>query len=69
VSGYEWIMPIAVTPFAEYIHARDPYHWINQKLPRVMTPYELQAAIEDQTLEIVAPHHPLAIRVVTYPRP
>jgi hypothetical protein len=34
-----------------------------------MIPYELRTAVTDDTLEIVAPHHPLAIRVVTQLKP
>lgn len=50
ISRFVDILPVGVTPFAEYIPSLDPRYWLNDELPRVLTPSELKLALEDGTL-------------------
>ncbi len=45
ISKYKYILPIGISPFKEYIHSTDDYFWINDSLPRVLTPLELKNLI------------------------
>ena len=50
VRRYKRILPVGVTPFAEYIPSRAARYWINDQLPRVLTPSELQEALKDGSI-------------------
>ena len=50
VRKYRDILPVAVTPFVEFIPSLDSHYWLTEDLPRVLTPGELRAALEDGTL-------------------
>ena len=50
ISCYQWIMPIGVTPFTEFIHSRDARFWLDDQIPRVLSPGELREAIDDGSL-------------------
>jgi len=63
VRKHTTILPIAVTPFPEYIPSLAPNYWVTEKLPRVMTPYELKGALADGTLASAAPHCPAAVKL------
>jgi hypothetical protein len=39
-----------VSPFVEFIPSLAPRYWLNDTLPRVMTPDELRKALADGTL-------------------
>lgn len=41
IIGAEFILPIAVSSFIEYIHSKDEYYWINEEIPRVLSIEEL----------------------------
>jgi hypothetical protein len=47
------ILPIVVTPFVEYIPSTASYYWLTEKLPRVLTPKELEVVLRDGALEKV----------------
>ena len=47
ISGYDYILPIAVSPFVEFIPDRDPYYWLSNNISRVLTPEELINLIDD----------------------
>lgn len=51
VTQFRRIMPVGVTPFREYIPSLDQHYWVNDTLPRIMTPFELEKAISDGTFE------------------
>jgi hypothetical protein len=61
VRAYAKILPVGVTPFAEYIPTLDPHYWIAPKLPRVMAPYELKRALSDGTLVEAGENSPAAV--------
>jgi hypothetical protein len=46
ISRFRRIVPIAVTPFVEYLPSRASWYWLTADIPRVMTPRELAAAID-----------------------
>ena len=53
ISSFKDILPIAVTPFVEYIPSTSTWYWLTDSLPRVLTPKELRDALEDGTLKSV----------------
>lgn len=53
VSSFTGILPIAVTPFVEYIPSTSTWYWMTDSLPRVLTPKELRDALEDGILKSV----------------
>jgi len=50
VSHFVDILPVGVSPFAEYIPSLGTRYWLTEDLPRVLTPSELRLALEDGTL-------------------
>jgi hypothetical protein len=60
ISKFEWILPLLVTPFVEFISVKDAYHWIDEQTPRVITPSEMQAGLSNGLFERVAPHYQFA---------
>ncbi|MDD5008967.1 MAG: hypothetical protein PHU49_06210 [Syntrophorhabdaceae bacterium] len=40
ISQYKGIVPVGVSPFVEWIPSLDPHFWLQDGIPRVMTPYE-----------------------------
>ena len=49
VRGYKRIIPVVVTPFVEYIPSLNHRDWLDESLPRVLTPSELNEAMESCT--------------------
>jgi len=47
VRNFKDILPIAVTPFVEYIPSLSSRYWLTNDLPRVMTPNELKVSLEN----------------------
>ncbi len=47
VTGYEYILPVAVSPFVEFIPSLNPRYWISETLPRVLAPDELIGLLRD----------------------
>lgn len=47
ITSYEYILPVAVSPFVEFIPSRDKYFWVSEKIPRVLTPKEFENLIND----------------------
>jgi hypothetical protein len=50
VRPYRSILPMGVTPFKEFIHSREARFWVSDDLPRVLSPGELQKALNDGSL-------------------
>ena len=50
IRHFREILPIAVTPFVEYIPSLNSRYWLKESLPRVLTPAELKKALEENTL-------------------
>jgi hypothetical protein len=54
IRPFARILPLAVTPFVEYIPSTNSWYWLSETLPRVLTPQELQEALENGVLEELA---------------
>jgi hypothetical protein len=63
VRPYQWILPIGVTPFKEFIHSRESRYWIDEQLTRVLSPGELQHALENGALLAAAARSPNRVRL------
>jgi len=61
ITRFRKIVPLAVTPFVEFIPSTSPYYWLTGKLPRVLTPGELRDALQDHTFKHVADSSPNAV--------
>lgn len=47
ISKYRTILPVGVSPFIEFIPSLAEKFWINKDLPRILTPCEFKALVED----------------------
>jgi hypothetical protein len=55
ISHFGSILPVAVTPFVEYIPSEAPFYWLEEGVPRVLTPEELRDLLKGgRLLEIAA---------------
>ena len=52
IRQFDFVMPVAVTPFAEFIPGLQGEYWITDDLPRVLTPRELRSALQDGVLKM-----------------
>ncbi len=44
--GIKYILPVAISPFVEFIHSLNEYYWINNAVPRVLSLSEFMKFIE-----------------------
>jgi hypothetical protein len=51
IRQYKKILPIAVTPFVEYVHSLNRRYWLSEELPRVLIPNELNRILSDVDIE------------------
>lgn len=51
ISKYSHILPLAVSPFAEFIPTLDSRYWIKPEIPRVLTPEELRGVLKKQIVK------------------
>lgn len=63
IRHFRAILPIAVSPFPEFIPSMADYYWLSDKLPRVMTPYELRAFLDDTEAHTRLLDHPSIVWV------
>jgi hypothetical protein len=42
ISQFAYILPIAVSPFVEFIPSQDTRYWVSKNIPRVLTPREFE---------------------------
>jgi hypothetical protein len=54
LQSFRRIVPVVVTPFAEYIPSLEPRYWLVEDLPRVLTPSELKDALDEGRLQAAA---------------
>ena len=45
ISRYSKILPVAITPFIEFIPSLKPHYWIKPGLPRVLSPGEFREVV------------------------
>lgn len=48
ISSYEYILPIGVSPFIEYIPSKEKKYWISDTIPRVLSVNEFKELISDK---------------------
>ncbi len=46
ITSIDYLLPIGVSTFPEYIHTKDNWFWITKNIPRVLTPDELKDLIK-----------------------
>jgi len=46
IRRFRTIIPVAVTPFVEFVPSLNPRYWLTEQLPRVLTPGELKEALD-----------------------
>jgi hypothetical protein len=63
ITKFKVILPIAITPFVEYLSSLSPFYWLAEHLPRVMTPDELSDAMEKKQFGSISVVHPHAVFV------
>jgi len=51
IRRFTRILPVAVTPFVEYVPSTNRWYWLSETLPRVLTPGELRQVLERGILE------------------
>jgi len=42
VTNYEYVLPVVISPFVEFIPSRDTRYWVSKDVPRVLTPTEFE---------------------------
>jgi len=53
ISGFKFIVGVAVSPFAEFMPSRADKYWLNDNLPRVLTIEEFEKLIESDLKKII----------------
>ena len=54
IQEFARIIPIVITPFVEYIPSLEDWYWLEDGLPRVLTPKELKEKLSDGTIARVS---------------
>jgi hypothetical protein len=47
VTNYEYVLPVVISPFVEFIPSRDTRYWVSKDVPRVLTPTEFENLLND----------------------
>lgn len=53
VSAFESVVPLAVSPFVEFLPSLSTFYWLAEHLPRVLTPAELDHALSESSFDSV----------------
>jgi hypothetical protein len=61
ITEFHYILPLGVTPFTEFIPSRDTYYWLNDRVPRVLSPHELAELLKPEVLPAIAKECPNAL--------
>ena len=51
ISKFSHILPLAVSPFVEFIPSLNTRYWIKPQIPRVLTPEELRGVLKKQIIK------------------
>lgn len=49
LSGYDYILPVAISPFVEFIPSLHHRYWISEDVPRVLTPKEFEYVLASES--------------------
>jgi len=47
LSNYDYILPVVVSPFVEFIPSKDTRYWVSKDIPRILTPKEFEHLVND----------------------
>ena len=47
VTEYNYILPVVISPFVEFIPSKDTRYWLSEDIPRVLTPTEFEDLLKD----------------------
>lgn len=47
ITSYDYILPVAISPFVEFIPSQNTYYWISKEIPRVLTLHEFDKLLAD----------------------
>ena len=47
IAKYDHILPIAISPFVEFIPSQDTRYWVTKDIPRVLMPGELEQLLNN----------------------
>jgi hypothetical protein len=47
LADIDYILPVVISPFREYIPSLDKYYWINESIPRVLSIFETKELVSD----------------------
>lgn len=61
VASYDYILPVVVSPFVEFIPSQDTRYWISADLPRVLAPKEFENLLNDPAA-IVNAYNKISLR-------
>lgn len=68
VRSFKRILPIAVSPFVEYLPSASDFYWLSPDVPRVLTPSELRELLGSAALGAIARSSPNAVAVASAAR-
>lgn len=60
-TRYTHIVPVAISPFVEFIPSRATYYWLSENVPRVLTPAEFEDFVDD-TVNVTRAFNTLTLR-------
>ena len=49
ISQYDYILPIAISPFVEYVPSLEFRYWVVDKIPRILTPNEFRDLLKNES--------------------
>jgi hypothetical protein len=64
IRKYRHILPLAITPFIEFIDSLDSTYWLSSELPRVLSPGELHQVLQNGSLVRLAGSSPNTVSVL-----
>ncbi|MDY6918370.1 MAG: hypothetical protein SVP26_10605 [Chloroflexota bacterium] len=47
IGAYDYILPVVVSPFVEFVPSQDKRYWVSGGIPRVLTPEEFEGLVND----------------------
>jgi len=48
ITAYDYILPLAVSPFVEFIPSQDTRYWVSKDIPRILTPKEFENLLNNR---------------------
>ena len=48
ITAYDYILPLAISPFVEFIPSQDTRYWVSKDIPRILTPKEFENLLNNR---------------------